>query len=132
MTADLTSRIQRTQAALSAAGVDALIVAPGSDLRYLTGYVATPLERLTALVVPQDGDPVLVVPVLEAAEAQRSPAALAGMEIVKHGETDDSHGLAVARISSAQQVAVDDHMWASRLFALRDALPDAQFLVAGL
>src|SRR5690349_10085842 len=98
MTADVTSRIQRAQSAMSAAGVNALVVAPGSDLRYLTGYSATPLERLTALVLPAGGDPVLVVPVLEAAEAQRSPAALAGMEIVTHGETDDSHQIAVERI----------------------------------
>src|SRR3954469_17906189 len=112
MTADLTGRITRAQEALTTAGVDALIVSPGPDLRYLTGYDAQPLERLTAFVLPAGQDPVLVVPVLEAPEAQRSPAALAGMQIVTHGETDDSHALAVQGIGSAGRVAVDDHMWA--------------------
>ncbi len=131
MTADLTSRIRRTQAALAASGLDGLVVAPGSDLRYLTGYDALPMERLTALVVPAEGAPALVVPVLEAAEAGRSPAALAGMEIVTHGETDDAHRMAVERIAQARKVAVDDHMWAVRMLALQEALPSATFQVAG-
>jgi len=70
MTADLASRIKRAQEAMTAAGVDALIVTPGADLRYLTGYAAMPLERLTALILPVTGDPVLLVPELEAPEAE--------------------------------------------------------------
>ncbi len=131
MTADVTSRIQRTQAAMAGARIDALVVAPGSDLRYLTGYDAAPLERLTVLVLPADGAPVLVVPALEAAEAERSPAALAGMEVLTHGETDDAHALAVTAVKSAARVAVDDHMWANRMLAFRQVLPDAEFVVAG-
>src|SRR6478609_9755240 len=131
MTADLTSRIQRAQTAMAATGLDALVVAPGPDLRYLTGYDAQPLERLTALVLPVDGAPVLVVPALEAAEAERSPAALAGMQVVTHGETDDAHAMAVGPIRAARRVAVDDHMWAIRMLALRSALPDAELDVAG-
>src|SRR4029079_16480845 len=117
MTADVTSRIQRTQTAMQRAGLDALLVAPGSDLRYLTGYDAQPLERLTALILPVDGSPVLIVPVLEAAEAERSPAALACMSGVTHAETDDAHALAVESVQSATRVAVDDHMWAIRMLA---------------
>ena len=74
MTADLASRIQRVQAAMSAAGVDGLIVTPGSDLRYLTGYDAIPLERLTALVVRTTVTRRCVVPAARSAEAERSPA----------------------------------------------------------
>src|SRR3954451_8715834 len=131
MTADLTSRIQRAQSAMAAAELDALLVAPGPDLRYLTGYDAHPLERLTVLVLPAEGAPVLVVPVLEAPEAERSPAALAGMQLLTHGETDDAHALAVRSISAARRVAGDDHMWAVRMLALRRAWPDAEFDVAG-
>ncbi|MEJ7628491.1 MAG: Xaa-Pro peptidase family protein [Nocardioidaceae bacterium] len=131
MTADVTSRIHRAQTAMAAAELDAMVVAPGPDLRYLTGYDAKPLERLTALVLPVDGAPQLVVPALEAAEAERSPAALAGMQILTHGETDDAYARAVKPISGAARVAVDDHMWAVRMLAFRDALPDAEFEVAG-
>jgi Xaa-Pro aminopeptidase len=40
-------------------------VTPGYDLRYLIGSRAQTFERLTALVVPASGDPVVVVPRLE-------------------------------------------------------------------
>ena len=33
-------------------GLDALLVGVGADLRYLAGYAALPLERLTLLVIP--------------------------------------------------------------------------------
>lgn len=116
---------------MASAGLDALVVAPGPDLRYLTGYDAIPMERLTALVLPRDGAPTLVVPILEVAEAERSPAALSGMRIVTHGETDDSHALAVHTIGGAKRVGVDDHMWAVRMLALRDVLPGAELVAAG-
>ncbi len=131
MTADLVSRIDRVQTAMTAAGVDALIVTPSSDLRYLTGYDATPLERLTALVVPAESDPVLLVPLLEKAEADRSPAALAGMEVLTHEETDDAYAIALSVTSESAVVAVDDHMWATRLLRLQSTCPTAQFRVAG-
>ena len=47
-------------------GVDVLLLSVGADLPYLTGYEAMPLERLTMLVLPRDGDARLVVPRLEA------------------------------------------------------------------
>ncbi|MCU0265538.1 MAG: aminopeptidase P family N-terminal domain-containing protein, partial [Actinomycetia bacterium] len=58
-------RLARARDLARAAGIDALLVTPGPDLRYLTGYDAVPLERLTCLVVPADGDPTVVVPRLE-------------------------------------------------------------------
>jgi Xaa-Pro aminopeptidase len=131
MTADLASRIKRAQDAMTAAGVDTLIVTPGADLRYLTGYAAMPLERLTALILPATAEPVLLVPELEAAEAERSPAALAGMTVQRHREVDDPYAVVRERVGSASSVAVDDHMWATRVFALRDALPDATLQAAG-
>lgn len=131
MTADVASRIQRVQAAMTARSVDGLLVTPSADLRYLTGYDARPLERFTALVVPVDGDPVLVVPALERAEAERSAAALAGMDVVTHQETEDALGMALAVLGDAATVAVDDHMWAARVLALQSARPGMGVRPAG-
>ena len=50
-------RLARAAAAAAAAGLDALLIGVGSDLRYLTGYEAMPLERLTMLVVRPGGAP---------------------------------------------------------------------------
>ncbi len=60
------SRLVRARTAAAAAGADALLIAPGADLRYLIGAAGGSLERLTTLVVPAEGTPALVVPKLEA------------------------------------------------------------------
>jgi Xaa-Pro aminopeptidase len=131
MTADVASRIQRVQTAMGQSGVDALVVSPGPDLRYLTGYEAIPLERLTALLLPASGDPRLLVPLLEAPEAERSAAALAGMEIVTHQETEDAYAVAASLLGSPSTVAVDDHMWATRVFRMSTAFVGATVRTAG-
>ena len=73
--------MSRAKAAAAAAGLDAVLVTPGADLRYLTGYDALPLERLTCLLLRASGDPVLVVPTLERPAAEASPAGAMGIEI---------------------------------------------------
>ena len=55
-------RIERVRSLMAERGVDVLLLSVGHDLPYLTGYLAMPLERLTMLVLPQDGDATLVVP----------------------------------------------------------------------
>ena len=68
-------------------GVDALLLSLGADLPWLTGYEAMPLERLTMLVLPADGDtPTLVVPRLEAPRGDEQPDLFA---VRPWGETED-------------------------------------------
>lgn len=125
----MTTRIDRAQLACRAAGVDAVLVTPGADLRYLTGYAAKPLERLTCLVLPAFGDPVLVAPVLEQAAAA---AAGIEMEIATWTETDDPFDLVAALLpQQTNTLALDDHMWAARVLALADCIPAARQVLAG-
>ena len=124
-------RLQRAQQATAAAGLDALLITPGADLRYLTGYEAMPLERLTCLVLPAEGDPVLVVPTLERPAAEASGAGGIGLEITAWDETDDPYAVVASVVPGARTVAVDNHMWAEKVMALRGALPDAEQVLAG-
>ena len=57
----LAARADRVRARMADLGVDVLCLSVGPDLPYLTGYTAMPLERLTMLVLPRDGDATLVV-----------------------------------------------------------------------
>ena len=68
MTEIYLDRLARVRAAMAEQGVDTVLLSVGHDLPYLTGYLAMPLERLTMLVVPRDGDATLVIPRLEAPE----------------------------------------------------------------
>ena len=71
MSAALLDRQARARARMAELGVDVLLLSVGADLPYLTGYEAMPLERLTMLVLPRDGDATLVVPALEAPTCRR-------------------------------------------------------------
>ncbi|HEX6471832.1 MAG TPA: Xaa-Pro peptidase family protein [Streptosporangiaceae bacterium] len=125
-------RLARVQEATADAGLGALFLTPGPDLRYVTGYDATQLERLTCLVVPAAGDPFLVVPRLELPAAQASPAGRLGVEMVAWEETDDPFALVARRLPGAPaRVGVSDRMWAVMALRFRAALPACEQVPAG-
>lgn len=128
---DLKERLNRCVQAAGEAGLDAVLVSPGPDLRYLTGYDAIPLERLTCLVLSTSAPARVVVPGLEVAAALASPLAGLDVEIIEWAETDDPFALTASLLPTARKVAVDDHMWASKVLALRDAMPSAHQVAAG-
>src|ERR687893_634559 len=86
-------RVHAARAVAADTGADLLVLTPGSDLRYLTGYNAHAMERLTALAVPREGEPFLVVPRLEAPMVGASPAGGLGLEGLAWDETDDPFAL---------------------------------------
>ncbi|HEY6744174.1 MAG TPA: Xaa-Pro peptidase family protein [Mycobacteriales bacterium] len=128
---DFADRLLRARAATAAAGVDALLVTPGPDLRYLTGYRARASERLTCLVLPAAGDPVLVLPRMERTGALASPLGPLGLELLDWSDGADPYGLVAKALPAAGAVAVDDHMPAAQVLGLRAALPDAEQRLAG-
>ncbi len=131
-------RLAAAQAGTAEAGIAALLIGVGADLRYLTGYVAMPLERLTMLVLPEAGRATLIAPRLEAAPARRSPAADAGLvDIVTWNETDDP--IAIVRdlvrdglddAAEPDRLAVSDRLWSAFLLAFQAALPATAFGLA--
>lgn len=114
-------------------GVAALVITPGADLRYVAGYDAKALERLTALVIPVAGEPFMVAPELEAHEARSSAFGATGGAVITWGETEDPFAIVALRIAALPggSVAVDDHMWAERVLRLRSLLPEREQVVAG-
>ena len=124
------ARLAEVSAAVAEAGLDALLLTPGPDLRYVTGYDAHQLERLTCLVIPAAGDPVLVVPRLERSAAEASPAGGLGLEIAGWEETDDPYALVAKRLGPAGRVGLSDRMWALMVLRLRAAMPAAEQVLA--
>jgi Xaa-Pro aminopeptidase len=113
-------RLAAAVSATEAAEFGALLIGVGSDLRYLTGYEAMPLERLTLLVIRPSEAPRIVVPRLERAAAEAGLRT--SVEIVTWEETDDPYALATAGTHGDGQVAVSDTMLAMHLLGLQRAL----------
>jgi Xaa-Pro aminopeptidase len=129
-------RLARAHKATAGAGLDALLLTPGADLRYLTGYDAHPLERLTCLVLSAAGSAALVVPELEKAAAQASPAGELALPIVSWPDGGDAYALVGRLLDEAcggapSTVGISNRMWAEQAMALRAALPRTEQALAG-
>jgi len=113
-------------------GLDAVLIGPGADLRYLTGYAAPLLERLTILVVPvEDGRPVLIAPRLEELPARACPTAEARViDVRPWQETEDPIALVGHLVGPAHALAVSDRLWATFVLGLQRAIPGAAFTLA--
>ena len=132
--------VQRLAAArdgLARHGASALLIGVGSDLRYLTGHLAHPMERLTMLVLPASGEAAIIVPRLESMAAATSPAGAARLvDVVPWDETADPYGIVAARLGAAPGadgaggLLVDTGLWAMHLLALQRALPGRAFGLA--
>ncbi len=127
-------RLARAQDGARSRGLDALLLGVGPDLRYLAGYVAMPLERLTMLVVPASGPATLVVPRLEAAPARLCPGVAGGHVGVATWEETEDPVAAVRALLPANPVrlGVSDRLWALHLLRLQAALPGSAFESASL
>jgi len=119
-------RLVRVAEAVLAKGLDVLLLTPGPDLRYVTGYDAKQLERLTCLAVPAKGKPFLLVPQLELRAAQASPAGALDLEIVTWGETGQPFGMIASAVGDPRSVALSDRMWALHVLQFRSAFPGAE------
>lgn len=125
-------RCQNARREMTARGVDFLVATPSSDLIYLTGIAAQPSERLLAFVLPASGQPVLVLPRLEAGRMEQAvPFATRAV----WDDTEDPVARAAAVLSAGTGgkpvVAVGDQTWAATVLAFQAALPGATFVAAG-
>src|SRR5439155_14264079 len=129
MAPDHAARIRRATDLAAAAGFDVVIVAPGPDLVYLTGYRPPPLERLTALVLRPPTGPVLVVPELERSRAMADGAGDVA-DTVGWRDGEDMYDAVRSITGPATRVAVSDRLWAAHVLGLQRALPEASFASA--
>ncbi|MGX7828188.1 M24 family metallopeptidase [Actinokineospora sp. 24-640] len=125
----LRGRLGRARRAAQDAGVDALVIGPGSDLRYLLGEPGSSFERLTCLVLPVEGEAVLVVPKLEAPGYAALPGL--GARLATWVDGEDPYRLAAEAMPGAARVALGDVLPALHVLGLRAAQPAAEQVLAG-
>ncbi|MCH0561637.1 MULTISPECIES: aminopeptidase P family protein [unclassified Streptomyces] len=125
--ADHRARMERAARAAADAGLAGLLVAPGPDLVWLTGYAPTAVtERLTLLVLTTDRDPVLVVPALEAPDAAQAPGAPA-LTLREWTDGKDPYAATAPLLDAGGRFGVSDNTWALHLLALQRALPGSTY-----
>ncbi len=78
-------RLEKLINTLRQRGIDALVIVPGANLRYLTGLTSHMSERLTLAIFPTDGrPPAVVLPAMDAAAARAITGATLGSTMPVH------------------------------------------------
>lgn len=115
-------RLERAVELMRAAHLDALLITPGPDLRYLIGSAAESFERLTCLVIPADGStPSVVIPKLELASLDGSAAGELGLQILDWVDGVDPYQLVRSTLHAGSRIAVADAMPALHLIPLAES-----------
>ncbi|WP_159925393.1 MULTISPECIES: Xaa-Pro peptidase family protein [Nocardia] len=116
------ARLERAVELMRAAHLDALLITPGPDLRYLIGSAAESFERLTCLVIPADGAPAsVVIPKLELASLEASAAGELGLQVLDWVDGTDPYALVKSTLHVGSRVAVADVMPALHLLPLAES-----------
>ncbi|MDZ7281717.1 Xaa-Pro peptidase family protein [Sphingomonas sanguinis] len=125
-------RLARAQALMKANGIGAILIEPGSTMVYFTGVQWWRSERLTAVVIPVEGQPCIVTPFFEEPSVRETLAVPAEVRVWQ----EDENPLAVVagfvrdRKLANRAVGVEE---TARFFAfdgMRKLLPDMRLVSA--
>ncbi|GIE91266.1 aminopeptidase P family protein [Actinoplanes regularis] len=124
---DFTQRMERGVTRATEAGLTGLLVTPGPDLTYFTGYQPTAItERITLLLLSADQEPHLIVPVLEqpdAAAAAGAPAVI----MTTWADGADPYAAPARLLDPAGRYAISDSAWSMHLLGLQQAVPGSSY-----
>ncbi|MGX1676253.1 M24 family metallopeptidase [Streptomyces sp. NPDC055400] len=124
---DYKARMERAARSAADAGLAGVLVAPGPDMVWLTGYSPTAdTERLTMLVLAPGQDPVLVVPTLEAPDAAKAVGAGA-LTLRDWTDGKDPYAVTAPLLDVSGRFGISDNAWAMHLIGLQKALPDTSY-----
>ena len=130
--AERARRLSRAQALMKANGIGAILIEPGSTMIYFTGVRWGRSERLTAAILPVEGEPCIVTPFFEEPSVRETLAIPAEVRVWQ----EDQNPLAVVagylrdRKLASRPIGIEE---TARFFAfdgLQKALPGTRLVSA--
>lgn len=130
--AERARRLSRAQALMKANGIGAILIEPGSTMIYFTGVRWGRSERLTAAILPVEGEPCIVTPFFEEPSVRETLAIPAEVRVW----LEDQNPLAVVagylrdRKLASRPIGIEE---TARFFAfdgLQKALPGTRLVSA--
>ena len=126
-TEDYANRMARVSDEALEMGLDGVIVTPGPDLVWLTGYRPTAItERLTMLVLSSGKQPTLLVPALERPDAEAAEGA-PRLAIMDWSDGSDPYQVARDLLHREGRFGISDSAWAMHLLGLQKSLPRTSY-----
>jgi Xaa-Pro dipeptidase len=123
--AERLARVAKAQGLMRAQGLGAILIEPGASMTYFTGVEWHRSERLTAAILPAEGEAAIVTPFFEAPSVRESLSIPA--EVRTWEEDEDPLRLVAAilreRRLAARPVGVEETVRFFAVDGLRKALP---------
>jgi Xaa-Pro aminopeptidase len=127
-TEDFAARMARAAQQAADAGLTGVLVTPGPDLKYFTGYAPIAVtERITLLVLHASRDPAMIVPILERPDAENAPGAGA-LSLSDWTDGSDPYEATAPLLDAEGRYAISDSAWAMHLLGLQGALPESSYV----
>jgi Xaa-Pro dipeptidase len=125
-------RIARAQALMKANGLGAVLIESGSSLIYFTGVRWSRSERLTAVVIPVEGNPLIVTPFFEEPSVRESLGIEADVRVWQEDEDPLKlvAGFLKERKLAARPVGIEETVRYFAVDGLARALPGAKLVSA--
>ena len=125
--AEYLARIDRARALMGKHGVGALLIEPGASLVYFTGVQWWRSERLTAAVLPRDGDIAIVTPHFEEPSVRESLKVPAEVRVWNENEEPLGTVSGILRDRKVSgPIAVEETVRFFAVDALRRAMPGVE------
>ena len=125
--ADFARRIEGAANQVRDAGLTGVVVTPGPDLVYFTGYSPVAItERITMLVISADLDPGMIVPILERSDAEGAPGAQV-LSLTDWTDGNDPYEATAKLLEPRGRYAISDSAWAMHVLGLQQALPESSY-----
>jgi Xaa-Pro aminopeptidase len=127
-TEDFARRMERAAAQAAGAGLTGVLVTPGPDLIYFTGYQPIAItERITLLVLQVSQHPAMIVPILERPDAEASAGA-AALSLADWADGSDPYVATAKLLDPRGTYAISDSAWAMHLLGLQQMLPESRYV----
>jgi Xaa-Pro aminopeptidase len=119
--------MERAGRSAEEAGLSGLLVTPGPDLLYLTGYAPVAITRLTMLVVSNERPPAMIVPKLDRPDAEEAPGS-SQLTLSDWADGSDPYEAAAPLLDPKGRYAISDSAWAIHLLGLQAQLPETTYV----
>jgi Xaa-Pro aminopeptidase len=127
-TEDFAQRMAAAAKQAEEAGLAGVLVAPGPDLVYFTGYQPIAItERITLLAIQASREPALIVPILERPDAEKAPGTGA-LTLTDWTDGSDPYAATADLVDPKGTYAISDSAWAMHVLALQQALPESGYV----
>ena len=127
-TEDFARRMERAAGQAGAAGLTGILVAPGPDLLYFTGYQPIAItERITLLALQASGERSMIVPILERPDAEAAPGVTA-LSLADWTDGSDPYAATAELLAPDGRYAISDSAWAMHVLALQQACPTRTYV----